>query len=411
VAEHKEFRLLRGSEPGRGAEAERLKRFLSDAVDPGLIRSLQREEQRRQRLWLTAALLAGVLLGVGGGLLLFRLLNPASSHRAATAKTARILVSQGHSLMMAKELEKAWTDLRLATELAPDLIDAWDSLALAYVYGGQTAEAERALRRCLEIDPGYHRAYQILGDISFYAGDWATAKAHYARAGKAQWMLARLALLENRFAEAAPLLRQLAREVPDDPYVQIMAEALRAGRLTPELRLALEPTYLASRDPATALGWRLFYSRRYEEASVAFGRALGREPRDGAALIGRGWSRLKLGTVHEAQADFERALIKWPSNYSALNGMAWSLKAQGQAEGAVRLWQRVLALPHRPHIEIPESLKGLGMVYHERGDYPRANFYLAQSALMNPFDAETAKLLESTLQKLAPPPQAAQTSP
>ncbi|HEY7215586.1 MAG TPA: tetratricopeptide repeat protein, partial [Thermoanaerobaculia bacterium] len=243
----------------------------------------------------------------------------------------------------------------------------------------------------------------------FYSGDWSSAKKNFAKAGKRDRAFARLALLENRFDDAVPLIQRLVVDLPDDPYVQVMAKALRTGRLTPELRLLLEPTYLVSRNPDTALGWRLFYFHRYEEASAAFSRALRGTPRDGSAMAGRGWSLLKLGLVREAQSDFEKVLLTWPSNYSALNGMAWSLKAQGQAEGALKLWQRVLELPHRPHVEIPESLKGLGTVYYERGDYVRANQYLARSALLNPYDAETSALLEETLRKLPLP--AGQTSP
>ncbi len=392
--------------PSEGrSEAERLDRFLIDlAPDPGLISSLRQDEQRRKR-WLlaVAALLLGLILGSGGVLLVLRLWFPAPPAHlggGSAEGTARILVSQGYHLMMAKELERAWADLRLATEVAPGLIDAWDNLSLAYFYGGQTEDAERAIRRCLELDTEYSRAYHILGGISFYSGNWSQAKTLYPKADKRHRMLARIALLENRFGDAASLIHELVRAFPDDPYIQAMDRTLRAGKLTPELRLLLAPTYLVSRDPDTALGWRLFYAQRYEEASAAFGRALQRDPRDGSAVIGRGWSLLKLGTARQAQSDFEKALVSWPSNYSALNGMAWSLKAQGQTEGAVRLWQRVLELPHRPHIEIPETLKGLGMVYYERGDYARANLHLARSALLNPFDTETASLLENTLQKL-----------
>ncbi len=413
MAEHRNFRLL----PGEGrSETERLDRFLTGLADPHLISSLRQQEQRRKR-WLLAlaALLLGLALGGGGALLVLRFWLPAPAARVgggSAAETARILVSQGQQLMRAKELEQAWTDLRLATELAPDLIDAWDTLALAYFYGGQTADAERALRRCLKLDPEYTRAYHILGDISFYSGDWSQAKTLYAKAGRRQRILARVALLEDRFNDAVPLIRQLIREVPDDPYVRIMERALRAGRLTPELRLLLEPTYVVSRVPDTALGWRLFYHRRYEESSAAFGRALRQAPRDGSATIGRGWTLLELGAARAAQSDFEKALIAWPSNYSALNGMAWSLKAQGQTEGAAKLWQRVLELPHRPHVEIPESLKGLGTVYYERGDLARANLYLARSALMNPFDSETSELLENTLEQLPwTDPLPAQASP
>ena len=408
MADHRNFRLLPGGDKAEPSEAARLDQFLTDLADPGVISSLRQEERRRQRLLLAAALVAGLLLGGGGVLLILRLWQPAPRppvriEDASAEETARILVSQGHKLMRVKEFEKAWADLRLATELAPELVDAWDALGLAYFYGNQTAEAERALRRCLEIAPGYSRAYHILGDIGFYSGDWVSAKANFAKAGKRHRAFARIALLENRFADAVPLIRELVQELPDDPYVQVMAKALRAGRLTPELRLLLEPTYLVSWNPETALGWRLFYGKRYEEASAAFGRALLRKPRDGSAVLGRGWTLLKLGMPREAQSDFETVLLTWPSNYSALNGMAWSLKAQGQAESAVKLWQRVLELPHHPHIEISESLKGLGMVYYERGDYARANLYLARSALLDPFDAETSALLEETLQKLPPP--------
>jgi len=374
-------------------------------ADPGLISSLRREEQRRKRLLFAAvALILGLILGSGGVLLVLRLWNAKSPQvvSASAEERARMLVSQGQRLTKVKEFEKAWADLQLATELAPDMVDAWDSLGQAYFYGGQTVDAERAIRRCLEIDPAYSRAYHILGDISFYSGRLAEAKKYYAKAGKRQRILARVALLENRFDDAVPMIRQLVRDVPDDPYVQVMERVLRAGRLTPELRLLLEPTYVVSRNPDTSLGWRLFYSGRYEEASTAFGRALRRAQRDGSALIGRGWALLKLGTAREAQSDFERALLAWPSNYSALNGMAWSLKAQGQSAGAAKLWLRVLELPHRPHIEIAESLKGLGMVAYKSGDYLAADRYLTRSVLINPFDQEVTTLLESTLEKLGP---------
>lgn len=413
MANHRNFRLLPGGEKAEPSEAERLDQFLAGA-DPGVISSLRREERRRQRLRLAVALVLGLLLGGGGGLLIARLRNPAPAPagKISAAETSRLLISQGHSLMMAKEFEKAWADLRLATELSPDLVDAWDTLAIAYFYGNQTADAERALRRCLEIDPEHTRAYHVLGDIGFYSGDWTMARENWAKAGKRERAFARLALLENRFDDATPMIRRLLREVPDDPYVKVMAQALRTGRVTPELRLLLEPTYLVSRNPDTALGWRLFYLHRHEEASAAFSRALQRMPRDGSAMAGRGWSLLKLGLAREAQSDFEKVLLTWPSNYSALNGMAWSLKAQGQAESAVKLWQRVLELPHHPHIEIPESLKGLGTVDYERGDYARANLYLTRSALLNPYDAETSALLDDTLRKLAVPDQQTdQTSP
>jgi len=407
VASRRNFRILSGKGEGgdrRSSETERLDRFL-DRLDPQLVRSLREDERRRHWLMVLAALILGLLVGGGGMWLLRRPAEiPASQAAAALSEErAMSLVNQGRKLMLAKQFEKAWADLELATQVAPDLVDAWDTLALANFYSGQIAEAERAARKCLEVDPNYKRSYHVLGDISFYAGDDREVVKDLLRKAGSKRGVARMTLLEGRVGEALPAIRELVQEVPDDRYVQVMAEVARLGHLTPELRRMLEPTYAVSRNPETAQGWRLYYTRRYDEASTAFNRALQRDPRDVSANLGRGWCQLQAGTpaaARQAQSMFEGVLAVRPSNYSALNGLAWSRKAQGQAEGAVKLWERVLSLPHRPHIEIPETLKGLGMVAYERGDYAKASSYLVQSYALNSEDPETEKLLNDAIGKL-----------
>ncbi len=402
------FRILPGGGSGdrRKAESDRLDRFLD--LDPTLVRSLREDERRRQWLLAMAALILGLLVGGGGvWLLRYRPTATLSSERPAGSSEERAmsLVNQGRKLMLAKQLEPAWKNLELAVEIAPGLVDAWDTLALAKFYGGQLAEAERAARQCLKLDPGYTRAHHILADIHFYAGDDLEIVKDLLRKSGTTRGVARMALLQGRIEEARPMIRELVREMPDDRYVRVMSEIDRLGHLTPDLRWKLEPTYTASHNPETASGWRLYYGRRYEEASTAFNRALQREPRDPSAILGKGWCLLQAGTpaaARQAQSLFEQVLTLRPGNYSAMNGLAWSRKAQGQAEGAITLWERVLALPHRPHIEIPESLKGLGMVAFERGDYARASSYLAQSFALDPYDPETEKLLNEAIQKLQP---------
>lgn len=403
VLTFKNLRQLFGGREGRkSSDAGRLDAFLAD---PALVRSLREEEQHRKRLPLILlSLLLGVLLGAGGVLLALHPWRPAIVSRAGVTSAeqmARSLASQSQALIHAREIDKALSHSRLATELAPNLVDAWDALARSLFYAGQTVEAEQAAHRCLEINPTYSRGYHILGDFSFYTGDWKKAEAYWKKAADARRGLARLLLLENRFAEAAPLVQGLAS---DDRYVQVMKEALQLGRLTPDLRRKLAPDFVASRSPETARGWSQLYARRYEEAVATFSRALSQDPRDGSAIIGRGWSLLKVGAPREAQSAFEQALATWPTSYSALNGLAWSRKAQGQTEGALTIWHQVVdELPRVDQVEIPNCLKGLGMVYYERGDYAQANRYLAQSVMIDPFDEETKTLLQSTLRKLPPP--------
>lgn len=408
------FRNFKRSKNGadkRETEAERLDNFLGDLVDPGLLQSLREDERRRRRIFLLlGALILGLVLGGGGMLLSLPAWKstPLSklSHGSSAEELARVLASQSQQLYKGKQIERALSHARLATALAPWLVDGWDALALALFYGGQTVEAEQTARRCLKISPGYSRAYHMLGDFNFYAGDWKRAEENWRKAGTdAQRGLARLLVLENRMNEATSVVQQLARKMPDDRYVRIMTEAVSLGHLTPELRRKLAPDFVASRNADTAQGWRLFYQNRYEEASATFSQAVSRNPRDGSALIGRGWCLLRIGTPREAQSVFERALATWPTSYSALNGLAWSRKAQGQTEPALALWhQMVDELPRVDQMEISDALKGLGMVYYERDDYPQANFYLASSVLKNPFDPEAATLLQSTLGKLRAPP-------
>lgn len=414
VTDFRNLSVFRRLGLGRKEESERLDNFLHNLADPGLVSSLRRDELRRKRLLIAGAFLLGLLLGAGGLLLTVHFRQPLGSTGRAAAAAARrdphaageeavLLVAQGRKLMRAKEIARASDYLELATRLAPNSVEAWDAFALAKLYGGQVTEAERSLQRCLQIDPEYLRAYHLLGDIGFYLGEDSRRYRGLWEKSDARRALARLGLLENRLAEVAPLIRRMHRENPDDRYIEIMMEAVRRGRLTPELRLMLEPSYALSRDPDVEAGWRFYFSQSYEEASAAFSRALTRNPRDASATIGRGWCLLHIGTPREAQSVFEEALALRPSNYSALNGLAWTRKAQGQLEGAAKLWRRVLELPHIDHIEIPESLKGLGMVYFERGDYTQANLYLARSFVMSPNDPETEKLLKDVAQKLSSP--------
>jgi Flp pilus assembly protein TadD len=398
VIPFKGFRQLFGGSEGRASGTERLGPLLAD---PTLVRSLREDDHRRRRLFLILASgLVGLLLGAGGALLALHPWRPVAS---GGESVARLLATQGQTFWRAKELDRAVSHSRLAVELAPGLADTWDALALSLFYSGQTVEAEQAAWRCLKINPGYERAYHILGSISFYLGDWKQAETYWKRSN-APRPLSRLLLLESRFEEAEPLVRQLVRDRPDDPYTRVMSEAVQLGRLTPEIQHKLAPDFVASRDPETARGWELFYARRYEEAAASFSRAVNRSPRDGSALIGRAWCLLKIGPPREAQSAFEQALVTWPSSYSALNGLAWSRKAQGQSEGAVTLWRQVVEdLPRTEQMEVPSCFKGLGAVYYERGDYARAHSYLTRSMLGDPYDPETRELLQSTLRKLSPP--------
>jgi tetratricopeptide (TPR) repeat protein len=397
VARFKKLKALFGAGARSEQDSALLDTFLKDLADPGLISSLQEEEHRRRR-WLlaVAALALGLLLGVGGA---WWFLARARTAPHDSRAPARLLASLGAAFARAKEIPLAWTALREATARAPHLAEAWAALGLANLYGGQMDAAERAFRRCAEIDPGNPRGLQGLGDVYFATGEYEMAEEVWLKGG-AMRSVARLRLLAGRFAEAAPLFHQLAEKTPDPVYTPVMVEALRAGRLTPELRQRLGPGIVGSRTAATAHGWRRYFAHDYQAADAELSGVLAGDPRDDSARLGRGWCRLKTRSFGPARTDFEAVLKTAPSNYSAWNGLGWCQKAQGEPRQAAAAWSQGLALnPESP--EAPETLKGLGLLAFERKDPAQAAAFLSRSLLQDPYDLETRALLEEVLKPAA----------
>jgi tetratricopeptide (TPR) repeat protein len=393
VARFRKLKALFGAGARPEQDSVRLDTFLKELADPGLISSLQEEEHRRRRWLLAIAGLAlGLLLGIGGA---WWFLARAGTARQDSREPARLLASLGAASARAKEIPQAWIALHQATALAPNLADAWAALGLANLYGGQMDDAERAFRRCAQLDPGNPRGLQGLGDVHFATGEYEKAEEAWLKGGVMR-SVARLRLLAGRFAEAAPLVGQLQRKTPDPVYTPVMVEALRAGRLTPELRKRLGPGIVGSRSAATAHGWRRYFAHQYQAAEAELNGVLAGDPHDASARLGRGWCRLKTRSFGPARSDFAVVLKSAPSNYSAWNGLGWCLKAQGEPEQAAAAWSQVLAL-HPESPEAPESLKGLGLLAFERKDPTQAAAYLTRSLLQDPYDLETRALLEDVL--------------
>lgn len=406
------FKLLRGGGGGEDkTETEQLDRFLGDAADRKLLSSLRHQEgRRRSNLLAVAGLLLGLLFGGGGTWLAFRLW-PADSPETAGAgalparseEKARLLIEQGWQFHMAREMAKAWTSFGLATELAPGLVDAWDGLAMSLLLGGQVEDAERSFRRCLEIDPEYQRAYHGLGDLHFLTGDYERAERYWTRAGAGR-ALGRLYLLQDRFDEAAVTLEPLLKERPDDTAVRRMVRMARTRRLTPEERRMLRPELPVSRSPDVALGWRLYYNGRFDEASTAFGKALAAEPRSFPALEGLGWSALRQRRIPLARPYFERLLALYPDHPAALDGLALCLRAEGQTQAAVKIWERLIRYdPLTPGGFQHAAFRELGALYMEQGDDRRALPYLARAVAHNPRDLQALKLLDQAAGRLLSP--------
>ena len=66
---------------------------------------------------------------------------------------------------MQGRLDEAETDLRELIAEHPDFVDAYNNLALVLIRAGQSVEAEKMVRRALELEPGRMDASLTLAEI------------------------------------------------------------------------------------------------------------------------------------------------------------------------------------------------------------------------------------------------------
>lgn len=402
------FEITRPGSQGKGSKSSEESRLdgLLSRPDPLLTASLQEQEgdlRRRRWLWRVPVFLFLVLAlaftsSTWDSPALFGAEDPASSE--SDRADALVFMEQAQRLARENQWDKAHTFYRWAVKLAPDLPDAWVGLATERYNRYQIEEAERAVRRCLSLDPGNRTALRLLGRIQLGRGETRKAEELWAAKPGLERNLAELYLLEGRFDEANRLLAPLLRASPENEELRSLTAAASSRSLDPTLRARIQP-HPTSRSRWTALGWQQHSAQHYGEAVSAFERALAEDPRDATALNGMGHTLLELRRAHEARVYFERSLEVFPANPVALNGLGSALKSQGKVDEAIEVWEEMSRLYPGPH----RGTKGLAWTYYERGDYRRAARYLAMLVKRYPNDEEIVRALNISVQRIEDEPE------
>lgn len=187
--------------------------------------------------------------------------------RDATAQ-AYYHSNRGAEHLQAGEIKLAVEWLRAATEVDPDLPDAWANFGVALRRDGQLREAEAAYRRSVELDPDFFPGYQNLvalyrmrgdgdaaklllevlgrqttrnpfvylavGDLSMGQGDWEGARQFYRRGRRLRRsdpdLLSALGEAHRKLGDlekAEKLLRKALAEEPDNRRAKRLQRALR----------------------------------------------------------------------------------------------------------------------------------------------------------------------------------------
>ena len=252
---------------------------------------------------------------------------------------------------------------RIAVALRPDSHDALINLAVALGQLERFAEAERHLRRAVEVAPRNE-------------------------ASKPLENLAVLLSRRNELDEAEALLREALHLAPDDPTIVRNLAKLLQAKQQPDAALAWYDrlTTLGGNDAAThtARGSLLSQLGRHDEAMAAWRQALAGAPSPSAALslhtsLGRAeWT--KSGSADAAAAHYERALAIDPDDVRTLGDLASLRIAQQRYDDALALFRR--ALEQTP--DAPRLHAGRGYALYRIGQADAAIESLERALELDP---------------------------
>jgi tetratricopeptide (TPR) repeat protein len=201
-------------------------------------------------------------------------------------KSAAAYFIHGRSYVVEKNSAAAEAALRKAIELDPNLAAAYNLLVAIYVEANKLPEALKELETVLRKNPQYSPALLTSGIIYERMGDFAKARDNYEKV---------LALNPN----FVPALNNLAYI-----YSEKLNNLDRAGELA---RKAHE---LAPAEPSIqdTLGWVLYRQGKYQEGAELLEQSASKSPGKGEIQFHLGMANYMMGRLDEARAALEKAV-------------------------------------------------------------------------------------------------------
>ncbi len=218
---------------------------------------------------------------------------------------------------------------------------------------GMSDEAHRALKRATELKPQMSDAWRALGDLAMLTGEVKVADRYYAQAIKTSvtnpiLLEAAAALAENRLAVAERTLKDFLKRFPTDvAAIRMLAEvATRIGRygdaeLLLERCLELAPSFTAARHNYAVVLYRL---GKAAETVVEIDKLLASEPSDPNYRNLKAGALGQVGDYDQAIALYEGLLKEYPAQSKAWMSYGHTLKTKGRQADSIAAYRRSIAL-------------------------------------------------------------------
>jgi len=207
------------------------------------------------------------------------------------------------------------------------------------------ADAERAYRLALELDPQESRAYVGLGNTFFDQRRYADAEAAFRRATE----------LDPEDADAFVSLAYSSNA--QERYEDAEKSAQRA--------LALDRNNAAAH---AALGWSNFKRRKYAEAEAAYRRAIALAPQSPELLSELSQVLIEQGRWRDTEPVLRQAVTLDPADALMMSDYGVVLHKLGQLDRAAETYAAVSKLD--PKMSAAHS--NLALVEYTRGDFTKA---------------------------------------
>lgn len=250
------------------------------------------------------------------------------------------------------EAERAY---RKALEINPALADAWNSLGHYLIRMSRNAEAEEALRQAVKYRPNFAPSWIALGDVVSQRGDKAGAKEAYEKATMADpknaggWFGLGLARRElGDYANAVTAMEKAVRLVPPKSagWALLGEMQFRTGQRDAAFKSFQEAEKLESKNEAALSGLSMYYGMSGDPGkSLDYAlRALAVNSASAHHWNSKGYALLKLQRYAEAIPALETATRLQPDLTAAWVNLGEAYLRAKQLGKAISTLEQALKL-------------------------------------------------------------------
>ena len=275
-----------------------------------------------------------------------------------------------------QQYDQAIAEGERAVALSPNNVESYAGQATVLNWVGRPADALRAIKQALRLNPRYPAWYLIqLGSAYQGTGRYAEAIATYK-----QFLVRNPDFLWGYHNLASSYLAQWASQLSQEP--QTLELALTAAQRAIVLNDVFAPGHMI-------LGYVYLWQKQYEQAVAEMERAVALDPNEANGYANLAVVLSCMGRTEEALKAAERALHLKPEvvdNHSLPVGAVYA--AAGRPEEAIALLRRYLS--RYPNILEPHLI--LATIYNELGREAEARTEAAEVLRINPqFSLEVRK--------------------